>query len=64
VGPLAVGVVTGHVRAWMLTARAGCALALTLGYLGWSRLCPPARLPARSKTAPAMENAPNTPGIC
>jgi DNA-binding MarR family transcriptional regulator len=43
---------------------AGCGLALTLGYLGWPRLSPPARLPVRSKTAPPMKNALNTPGTC
>lgn len=36
---------------------AGCALALTLGYLGWFRLSPPVRLPAQSKAAPAPSNS-------
>jgi hypothetical protein len=35
---------------------AGCALALTLGYLGWSRFSPPAHPPLKSKAAPAMES--------
>jgi hypothetical protein len=43
---------------------AGCSLALILGYLGWSRLFPPARSPVSRKVAPAMENAPDTPGAC
>jgi len=34
---------------------AGCGLALSLGYLGWSRLSPPARLPLQSKAAPAPQ---------
>jgi len=36
---------------------AGCALALTLGYLGWSRLSPPVRLPVQCKAAPASSNS-------
>jgi hypothetical protein len=39
----------------LLATLAGCALALTIGYLGWSRLPPPARRPVPSKSAPAME---------
>jgi hypothetical protein len=35
---------------------AGCGLALTLGYLGWSRLSPQARSPVSRKVAPAWVN--------
>jgi hypothetical protein len=34
---------------------AGCGLALTLGYLGWSRLSPPAHAPFQSKAAAAPQ---------
>ena len=45
----------GQVPSWaviidrLAATLAGCALALTLGYLGWSRLSPPARFSVRAK---------------
>ena len=39
----------------LVATLAGCGLALTFGYLGWSRLFSPARSALRSKVAPAME---------
>jgi hypothetical protein len=63
-GPLALGVMTGHLRAGLAATLADCFLALTFGYLGWSRLSPPVRFPVSHKSAPAIENAPHTPGTC
>ncbi|MEJ2102522.1 MAG: hypothetical protein P8X68_21515 [Desulfobacterales bacterium] len=54
-GPLALGVMTGHLRAGLAATLAGCFLALTLCYLGWSRLSPPVRFPVKSKIKSAPQ---------